>query len=203
MTEEHKQSDMNQETVPGQAQTVETKNHAQPVEGEVIDASETATTAATTPDAEVIQQQMAQLETQMNEYKDQWQRAVADFKNYKRRAETERADMIRSASASLVLKLLPIIDDFDRAIESVPAVIAGDPWWAGTQLIAQKFRTILDSEGVTQIEAVGQDFDPNLHEAVMYEEAEGQDGKVTAELRKGYKMHDRVLRASMVKVGKG
>jgi molecular chaperone GrpE len=95
------------------------------------------------------------------------------------------------------------MDDFERAIANIPSEIAETPWWGGTQLIAQKLRTILESEGVKPIEAVGQDFDPNLHEAVLYEEAEGQEGKVIAELQKGYKLGDRVLRPSMVKVGRG
>jgi len=204
MTEEQKQPNMQQSHAADPVQASETDGHHQAVEGEVV-AETTAETAPAgdTIDTSVLKQQVAQLETQANDYKEQWQRAVADFKNYKRRAEAERAELRRSASASLVLKLLPIMDDFDRAIENIPPEIAEDPWWAGTQLIAQKFRTILESEGVTEIDAVGTDFDPNLHDAVLYEEAEGQDGKVTAELRKGYKMHDRVLRVSMVKVGKG
>jgi molecular chaperone GrpE len=95
------------------------------------------------------------------------------------------------------------MDDFERAAASIPPEIAEHPWWAGTQLIEQKLRTILESEGVTPIEALGQDFDPNLHEAVLYEETEGQEGKVVGELQKGYKIHERVLRPTMVKVGKG
>lgn len=147
-------------------------------------------------------QRVQQAEQEAKDFKDQWLRAVADYKNYKRRAEQERAELIRSASAGLVLKLLPVIDDFERAVASVPPDIADHAWWAGTQLIAQKLRTILESEGVTAIEAEGHDFDPTLHDAVMYEETDGEDGKVTAELRKGYRLHERVLRPSMVKVGK-
>lgn len=137
------------------------------------------------------------------EFKSQWLRAMADYKNYKRRAEQERAELTRSAGAGLLLKLLPIVDDFERAEASVPNHIADDQWWGGTRLIGQKLRMFLESEGVTPIAAVGEDFDPNLHEAVMYEDAPGQDGKVVAELQKGYRLHDRVLRPTMVKVGRG
>lgn len=154
-------------------------------------------------DVSDLQQRLQHAEQDSREYKDQWLRAVADYKNFKRRAELERAELIRSASVGLVVKLLPIIDDFDRAAASVPPEIEPHAWWAGTKLIAQKLRTILESEGVTPIEALGQDFDPTLHDAVMYEEAEGQDGKVIAEFQKGYRVHDRVLRPAMVKVGKG
>lgn len=152
---------------------------------------------------EALQARLAEVEAQAAEYKDQWLRAAADYKNFKRRVEIERAELIRSASSALLLKLLPVMDDFERAIANVPPEVAETQWWGGVQLIAQKLRTILESEGLTPIPAVGQDFDPNLHEAVLYEEAEGQEGKVIEELQKGYKLGDRVLRPSLVKVGRG
>lgn len=156
------------------------------------------------PSAEAeLQARIALAEAQAAEYKDQWLRATADYKNYKRRAETERAELIRSASSGLVLKMLPVLDDFERAIANIPADVAATSWWGGTQLIAQKLRTLLESEGVTPIEALGADFDPTMHEAVLYEDAAGQDGKVIEELQKGYKQRDRVLRPTMVKVGRG
>lgn len=150
-----------------------------------------------------LQTRLAQAEAQAAEYKDQYLRAAADYKNFKRRVEVERAELIRSAGADLILKLLPVVDDFDRAVASVPAEIAATPWWGGTQLIAHKLRLLLESQSVKAIEALGQEFDPNIHEAVLYEDAEGQDGQVIAELQKGYKLGDRVLRPSMVKVGRG
>jgi molecular chaperone GrpE len=150
-----------------------------------------------------LQAKLAQAEAQAAEYKDQYLRAAADYKNFKRRVEIERAELIRSAGADLVLKLLPVVDDFDRAVSSVPPEIAGTPWWGGTQLIAHKLRLLLESQNVKPIEALGQEFDPNVHEAVLYEDAEGQDGKVVEELQKGYKIGERVLRPSMVKVGRG
>jgi molecular chaperone GrpE len=170
------------------------------VEGEVV---EVVADEASGASADDMMQRLNEAEKQIEQFKDQWVRSVAEFKNYKRRTETERSDLIRNASASLVLKLLPIIDDFERASASVPEEVSSHPWWEGTRLIEQKLRTVLESEGVAPIEAEGTDFDPNIHEAVLYEEAEGQEGKVTAELQKGYRMHDRVLRPSMVKVGKG
>jgi molecular chaperone GrpE len=181
------------------------------VEGEVLSAEEAEAMAAEgAAAAEAAEDDMADLrrrleeaEAQVAEHKDQWLRSVAEFKNYKRRTETERAEMIKKAGSGVLLKLLPIVDDFERAADNVPEEIANHPWWSGTNLIGQKLRTLLESEGVTPIEAVGEDFDPNIHEAVMYEEAEGQDNKVTAELQKGYRLHDRVLRPAMVKVGKG
>ncbi|NNJ13370.1 nucleotide exchange factor GrpE [Chloroflexales bacterium ZM16-3] len=167
---------------------------------EVVDDAPEATI-----DTEVaaLEARLAQAESQAAEYKNQWLRATADYKNFKRRADAERSELIRSAGASLLLKLLPVVDDFDRAIANIPAEIVETPWWGGTQLIAQKLRILLESEGVKSIETLGQDFDPNVHEAVLYEDAEGQDGKVIAELQRGYKLHERVLRPAMVKVGRG
>ncbi|WP_322820416.1 nucleotide exchange factor GrpE [Chloroflexus sp.] len=166
---------------------------------------EAATSEAADPAAVIadLQNRLAQAEAQAAEYKDQWMRAVADYRNFKRRTETERSELVRNAGAALILKLLPVLDDFERAIANIPPDIAETPWWQGTQLIAQKLRTILESEGVKPIEALGQEFDPNLHEAVIYEDAEGQEGKVIAELQRGYLLHDRVIRPSMVKVGRG
>ncbi|NJN67679.1 MAG: nucleotide exchange factor GrpE [Chloroflexaceae bacterium] len=148
-----------------------------------------------------LEQRLSQAETQMNEYKDQWLRSVADFKNYKRRAESERDELKRNANAGLLLKLFPILDDIERAAENVPAEVAATPWWEGMRMITQKLLVLLETEGVTPIAAEGQEFDPNLHHAVTYEEARGQENSVLEVLQKGYMLRDRVLRPAMVKVG--
>jgi molecular chaperone GrpE len=166
--------------------------------------AETATTDLTSYSVEELVERIAQLEKDVAEYKDQWLRAAADYKNFKRRAEQERIEIISRASSSLLLKLLPVMDDMERAISSVTPEIANTPWYGGFRLIPQKLQMILESEGVTPIEAVGQEFDPNLHEAVIYEEGgEGEANTVSAELQKGYKLRDRVLRPTMVKVSQG
>lgn len=153
---------------------------------------------------EALRARVAQLEKEAGDYKDQWLRATADYKNFKRRTEQERADLIRGASAGLVLKLLPVLDDLERAMGSVSPELAASPWYGGFKLIPQKLQTVLESEGVAPIQALGNDFDPNFHEAVIYEAAgEGQEGKVVAELQRGYMLRERVLRPTMVKVGQG
>ncbi|MEN9938277.1 MAG: hypothetical protein RLZZ387_4856 [Chloroflexota bacterium] len=152
---------------------------------------------------EELQARVAQLEKEASEYKDSYLRATADYRNFKRRTEQERADLIRSASAGLLLKLLPVLDDLERAMQSVTPEVEASAWYGGFKLIPQKLQTIVESEGVKPIEALGQDFDPNQHEAVIYEAAPGQEGKVVAELQKGYVLRDRVLRPTMVKVGQG
>jgi molecular chaperone GrpE len=161
------------------------------------------TNGAAPTDLAELQARLAQLEKESQDFRDKWLRATADYKNFKRRTDQERADLIRGASAGLLLKLLPVVDDFERASASAPEAITSSAWFEGFKLISQKLATILESEGVSPIAALGQDFDPNQHEAVIYEDAgAGEDGKVVAELQKGYKLRDRVLRPTMVKVGK-
>jgi molecular chaperone GrpE len=129
-----------------------------------------------------------------------WQRAAADFSNFKRRTDDERSAMARFSSAALINKLLAVLDDFDRALDNVPED-AHESWVEGVKLVERKLRTVLESEGVTPIDAVGEPFDPNLHEAVVHEEtAEHPDNHVIGELQRGYRLHDRVLRPSLVRV---
>ncbi|MEW6230675.1 MAG: nucleotide exchange factor GrpE, partial [Chloroflexota bacterium] len=132
-----------------------------------------------------------------------WQRAQADFINYRRRAEQERNDLVKFANATLVMKLLSVLDDFERAFATVPRELLGLTWIEGIALIVRKMRAVLEQEGLTPIEALGADFDPQLHEAIIHEEGSDEhDGKVVAELQKGYKFQDRVIRPTLAKVGK-
>jgi molecular chaperone GrpE len=146
------------------------------------------------------------LEVQLDEAREQaqsylasWQRAAADFQNYKRRVEQERGDLSRLASAALIINLLPLVDDLERALENVDARLAGLTWVDGIRLIYRKFQALLEMNGVSEIEADGQVFDPTVHEAVMF--GEGEDGKVISVVQKGYKLGDRVIRPAMVVVG--
>ncbi len=141
------------------------------------------------------------------EYLDALQRERASFINYRRRMDQEKNDMAQYASASLVKRLLPVVDDFDRAITSIPEKERrANKWVEGIELISRKLHTILEQEGVEPIEALGQPFDPNLHEAVAFDDnSAGADHTDTvAEVySKGYKMKDRVIRPAMVKVSRG
>lgn len=149
-----------------------------------------------------LQSRMQQLEQESSSYKDQYLRVAADLKNFKRRTEEERGTLIRNATAGLILKILPILDDFDLAMQHVPAEVAETPWFNGLQGVQRKLQMVLEGEGVKPIEALGEPFNPHFHDAVMHEDAgPEQAGKVTADLRRGYMLHDRVLRPSMVKVG--
>jgi molecular chaperone GrpE len=130
-----------------------------------------------------------------------WQRAQADLINYKRRGEQEREESIKYANVNLILRILPVLDDFERAVISLPRELAGDAWVDGVKHIARKLRATLETAGVSAIDAVGEPFDPRVHEAVS--EAKGPEGIVLQEAEKGYRFLDRVVRPSKVIVGAG
>ena len=137
------------------------------------------------------------------EYLEQWRRTAADFANFKRRTEQERVEMGRLFNESLVKALLPALDNFERALASVPEDIKNSGWVEGVSLTEKQLRAALEKEGLSAIEALGQKFDPNLHEAVAHEPSQDhEDDCVIAEFQKGYKLHDRVIRPSMVKVSR-
>ena len=136
----------------------------------------------------------------VEDYLASWQRAQADFVNYKRRVEQEREEATKFTNATLVLNLLPVLDDLERALDNVSMELDGLTWVEGIRLIYRKLKTLLEDRGLSEIEAEGREFDPNIHEAVMC--VEGEEGKVCEEIQKGYRLRDRLLRPSMVKVGK-
>ena len=150
--------------------------------------------------ADALQRQLDEVREQSEQNLHNWQRSAADFANFKRRSEEEASALGEFARAILITKLLGVLDDFDRALESVPNE-AHEGWVEGIRLVERKLRGVLESEGVTQIEALGQPFDPNLHEAVVHEEtSDHPDNQVTAELQRGYRLRDRVIRPALVKV---
>jgi molecular chaperone GrpE len=130
-----------------------------------------------------------------------WQRAQADFVNYKRRTEQEKEEIGKFANSILVINLLPVLDDLERALTSITDQLTEVSWVDGIRLIERKLRGILEAQGLSPIQALGELFDPNLHEAVM--QSEGKEGIVVEELQKGYKFQDRVIRPARVIVGSG
>jgi molecular chaperone GrpE len=149
---------------------------------------------------EALARQLAEEQEKAQAYLANWQRAAADFQNYKRRVEQEREDFARLASAALIINVLPILDDLERALQGVDSHLAGLTWVDGIRLIHRKFHAVLEMAGVKEIEAGGADFDPNVHEAVAF--GDGEDGKVISVVQKGYMLNNRVLRPSMVVVGR-
>ncbi len=152
-------------------------------------------------DTETLNTSLAEEKGRAENYLANWQRTQADFINYKRRSEQEKGEIIRFANATLMLNLLPAIDDLERALTSVPPDVAELSWVDGIRLIGRKLKTALESQGLTPIEALGKPFDTKFHEAVRQDE--GQEGIIMEEVEKGYQLQDRIIRASKVVVGNG
>ena len=142
-----------------------------------------------------------QLQRERDDYKDRWLRKSAEFDNYRKRIERERREQADQSVVDILQELLLIVDDFDRAL-----TVSGDEGGAyrkGVELIHAKLHEMLRKQGVRPMEALGADFDPNVHMAVMHEESpEHREGEVIGELQKGYYLRDRLLRPAMVKVAK-
>lgn len=167
--------------------------------------------AAELPSAEVLAQELARAEAQAAEYLDHWRRSAAEMSNARKRMLREQAEYNALAAARVIERLLPIMDDVDRAMAALPPDQADGEqestlciWATGFRLIQQKLRALLESEGVTAIPTEGRTFDPALHYAVTHEEQQGfGEGQIIAEVARGYKLGDRLLRPSMVRVAKG
>jgi molecular chaperone GrpE len=154
-----------------------------------------------TAEIEELKQALETAEQEAAESKAGWQRTAADFANYRRRTEQERDATLGLANEALLAKLLVVVDDFDRAVANVPADLAGNGWVEGVAAIDRKLDSLLASEGLSPIEAVGKPFDPHEHDAIVQEQrTDVPEGTVTAELQRGYRIRDRVLRPAMVAV---
>jgi molecular chaperone GrpE len=146
--------------------------------------------------------ELAELQRERDDYKDRWLRKGAEFDNYRKRIERERREQADQAVVDLLQDLLLVVDDFDLAL-TVDAGEGGAANRKGIEMIHGKLHDLLRKQGVKPIDALGADFDPNQHQAVMHEDSpEHREGEVIGELRKGYTMNDRLLRPAMVKVAK-
>ncbi len=150
---------------------------------------------------EALKQALAEEKGKAEGYLANWQRAQADFTNYKRRNEQEKDEIGKFANSLLMLNLLPVLDDLERAFASIPPHLARLTWVDGIRLIERKLQASLEAQGLSAIKALGEPFDPKLHEAAMH--GKGKEGIVIEELQRGYKLHDRVIRPAMVVVGNG
>jgi molecular chaperone GrpE len=154
-------------------------------------------------DAHASPDPLADLRRERDELEDRWLRQTAEFDNYRKRMDRERRDLADHAASEILHELLPVLDDIERALEA--AASADDPaveaHRQGLELIERQFSEILRKRHVSRVEAVGQDFDPNVHQAVGQEVSEEhREGEVIEELRRGYTLKDRLLRPAMVKV---
>jgi molecular chaperone GrpE len=143
---------------------------------------------------------LADLREKADTYYRNWQRSMADFINYKRRIEQEKGETSRFATAALIINLLPVYDDLERAVNAIDAQLAGLNWVQGVVAIQRKFWSMLEAMGVSEIPTSG-DFDPAHHEAVARQP--GPEGRVLHVAQKGYQLGERVIRPAMVIVGQG
>ena len=152
---------------------------------------------------EELKKTVAEEKDKASSYIASLQRSEADFRNYKKRIEQEKQEALTWTNAELIKSLLPVVDDMERAISMMdPAVaVKESSWGEGFKIIQRNMQDILRAHGCSEIECIGKPFDPNLHEAVGYED--GEEGVIISEHRKGYTMKNKVLRASQVTVGKG
>jgi molecular chaperone GrpE len=151
----------------------------------------------------VLQNELAETQAKANEYLEGWQRARADFTNYKKRVEREQAQIYQNAAGNILKRYLSIIDDLERALKARPQNGDGAAWSEGIELIYRKLLGILESEGILPMDAEGKPFDPNLHEAIMSEDSDQHEsGQIIEVLQQGYTLGDKVLRPAMVRVAR-
>jgi molecular chaperone GrpE len=151
-------------------------------------------------DFDALQAQLIEAQAKAAEYLDGWQRSQAEFANYKRRTDQEKIAFYQSAKGDVMKRYLPVLDDLDRAMANRPADV-NEGWANGIDLIYRKLQGILEAEGIKRIEAEGQMFDPNLHEAISQEPSDSHEsGQVIAIVQQGYTLGERVLRHALVRV---
>jgi len=138
------------------------------------------------------------LQEELAETKNRLLRALADFDNYKKRSAIDREQFVQFANESLISEIFPIIDGFARAMEAAGKIKAGEEMIKGLALIKRQLEDVLKKHGVEEIEALGKPYDANLHEAILQREREGPEGIIIEEMQKGYTLHGRVIRPSMV-----
>jgi molecular chaperone GrpE len=159
-------------------------------------------TGAPAPEAPEAPHDGGALQKERDDLFDRLLRKTAEFDNFRKRVERDRKDMIEWAAADAIGDLLPIVDDFDRAL-ATPAPPEAGAFRAGVELIHRQMAELLKKRGVTTVDPLGADFDPHLHQAVAYEEVPGaREGEVVGVMSKGYTLGDRLLRPALVKVAK-
>jgi molecular chaperone GrpE len=154
-------------------------------------------------EVESLRDELQEARSEAEEYLDGWRRTQAEFSNYKKRQRAEAGKVRELANADLVRKLLPVLDDFQRAFATMPDGIGKLSWIQGLLMVQRKLEVVLASEGVEPIETEGEEFDPYYHEAVTHEEVPGyEEGQIVGEVQQGYVLGDRVLRPALVRVAK-
>ena len=207
-----KNQDVADEVNKEPSETVESVDEAQNQNEEQTDEQVEADVTVETPEAAEAPEEKSKKSFRKKEKKDkkdekieeltdQVKRQMAEFDNFRKRSEKEKSAMYEVGAKSVIEKILPVVDNFERGLQSMPEEDAGTPFAEGMQMIYKQLMTSLEQIGVTPIEAVGEEFNPELHNAVMQVESdEFESGVVAQELQKGYKYRDSVVRHSMVGV---
>ena len=176
---------------------------AQETEAAVVEPSAQAAEPTEGESVEALRAEMASLKAQSDEYLDGWQRARAEFANYKKRVEREMEQSYAATAAQILARYLPILDDIERALRERPTENEVQAWTEGIELIHRKLTALLEAEGVERIPAESQRFDPNLHEAISFEEKDGhEEGQIIDVIRQGYRLGERILRPAVVRVAR-
>lgn len=151
---------------------------------------------------EEFRTELEEYKNKSEEYYEMLQRMKAEFDNFRKRTQKEKEENAKYASEKVILSLLPVLDNFERAIESSKINRDFETFSHGIEMILRQFMKVMEDHGLSAIEALGKEFDPNLHEALIQEESEHDENIILEELQKGYLLKERVIRPSMVKVSK-
>lgn len=182
------------------------KRNVGEMEEEITNASMTGDTANQAEALETVsalQNELSATQAKANEYLEGWQRALADFANYKKRVERDQAQTYQNAAVSILKRYLEVVDDLERALKTRPQDGDGAVWAEGIELIYRKLMAILESEGIQPMDAEGKMFDPNLHEAITSEDSnQHESGQIIEVVQKGYLLGDRVIRPALVRVAR-
>jgi len=204
MTEDTENNESNDATTPLDDPRFEVKwRKKEPSTASVAIEPEGTSSADAPADVAELQARLSEQEQRITDLQDKWHRAAADLVNLRRRTEQDKDDVQKFASMLLVQELLPVLDNFERAVATIPGNLAMLTWVHGVMLIERHLRAILEHRGLESIEAQGKPFSPHYHEAVSDRETdEAPPGAVLQEYQRGYTMHGRVIRPTLVELAK-
>ena len=190
--------------MPDEELRAETTGETPPASTDAQESETTNTTEEPESELERVKRELAETQQRSEEFFGNWQRSAADLSNFRRRVDQERSDVLKYGGTEVLADLLGVVDDWERAMAVLPPEMLKFTWIHGTAQIYQKLLWVLTRHGVTPVEATDQSFDPHLHDAVMRDEdvPTAEQTHVVQELQRGYKIHERVLRPALVKVGR-
>jgi len=166
---------------------------------EAVETPESTEQLSADAEREALEKQLEEAQSKASEYMDGWMRSQAEFQNYRKRIERDNEMLYASMKGDIIKKVLPVLDDLERALQNRP--VNSGAWVGGIELIQKKLVSMLETEGVKRIEAVGAAFDPNFHEAISHEQIVGvPSGHVIAVVQNGYMLGERVIRPALVRV---